>query len=228
MFAAASSILPAAESISLLSAGDGSANSILEPQRAIPVIAETDVAIVGGGIAGVAAALAAARLGVRTCLIEKDIALGGLATLGNVIVYLPLCDGRGRQVIGGIGEELLRLSVRDGFHKIPACWEPGGNPEQRRKTRFRVDFNPASFMLDIEELLLKHQVQIWYDTRFCDVVRKGGRVSALILENKSGRVAMNCRAVVDAPLRFPYLDRLVLTGQRRRRHDFAVLHRSRD
>jgi len=186
------------ESNSKVSRPRVSGERLLEMQKNIPVIEDTDVAVVGGGIAGVAAALAAARLGARTSLIEKETALGGLATLGNVIVYLPLCDGMGRQVIGGIGEELLRLSVRDGFRKIPSCWEKGGDPEQRKKTRFRVDFNPASFMLDMEELLLKSNVRIWYDTRFCDVVREGGRVSALLLENKSGRVAMKCRTVVDA------------------------------
>ncbi|MFA6293988.1 MAG: FAD-dependent oxidoreductase, partial [Victivallales bacterium] len=191
-------MLSAAESGSRPPVTGISGKSVLEMQKSIPIIEETDVAVVGGGIAGVAAALAAARLGARTVLIEKETALGGLATLGNVIVYLPICDGMGRQVIGGIGEELLRLSVRDGFRKIPACWEKDGNPEQRKKSRFRVDFNPASLMLDMEELLLKHNVRIWYDTRFCDVVREDGRVSALLLENKSGRVAMNCRTVVDA------------------------------
>lgn len=198
LVAASPAMLSATESGTKPFVAGISGKSVLEMQRNIPIIEETDVAVVGGGIAGVAAALAAARLGARTALIEKETALGGLATLGNVIVYLPLCDGMGRQVIGGIGEELLHLSVRDGFRKIPACWDKGGNPEQRKKTRFRVDFNPASFMLDMEELLLKHKVRIWYDTRFCDVVREDGRVSALLLENKSGRLAMNCRTVVDA------------------------------
>lgn len=177
---------------------DTPVRSIREPARQLPVIGEVQVAVVGGGIAGVAAALAAARLGAKTCLIEKETALGGLATLGNVIIYLPLCDGRGRQVIGGLGEELLRLSVRDGFHRIPACWEKNGDLAQRQATRFRVDFNPASYMLALEELLLASGVEIMYDTRFCDVRCQAGRVTTLILENKSGRVALDCQTVVDA------------------------------
>ncbi len=55
----------------------------------------------------------AITLGAKVGLLEKESALGGLATLGIVTAWLPLYDGRGRQVIGGLGEELLRLSVAD-------------------------------------------------------------------------------------------------------------------
>ncbi len=71
-------------------------STVEEPARILPVAAAYDVVVAGGGIAGVAAAVAAARCGVSVCLLDKACALGGLATLGNVIVWLPLCDGRGR------------------------------------------------------------------------------------------------------------------------------------
>ena len=70
-----------------------------------------DVAVVGGGVAGVAAALAAARNGLRVVLIEKTVLLGGLATNGMIYIYLPICDGFGHQVSFGIAEELLKLSI---------------------------------------------------------------------------------------------------------------------
>lgn len=60
------------------------------------------VAVAGGGIAGIAAALAAARCGKKVILLEKSCVLGGLATNGLIYIYLPLCDGNGRQVIYGI------------------------------------------------------------------------------------------------------------------------------
>ncbi|MBN1556189.1 MAG: FAD-dependent oxidoreductase [Phycisphaerae bacterium] len=66
---------------------------LIEPGKQLPIVDGYDVVVVGGGIAGITAAVAAARNGARTLLAEKNYALGGLATLGNVIVYLPLCDG---------------------------------------------------------------------------------------------------------------------------------------
>ncbi|MFO7917315.1 MAG: FAD-dependent oxidoreductase [Anaerolineae bacterium] len=171
---------------------------IQEQGERLPVTAAYDVVVVGGGIAGVAAALAAARAGGSVALVEKAYALGGLATLGNVNVYLPLCDGRGHQVIEGLGEELLKASIEDGYDEIPACWRPGGDPQERLEHRYRVRFNPASLILLLEELILKEGIDLYYDTRFCDVALQGGRIGALIVENKGGRSAMTSRTVVDA------------------------------
>lgn len=171
---------------------------ITEPSKRIPVIGAYDVAVVGGGVAGVAAALAAARIGANVCLLEKECALGGLATLGLVTHYLPLCDGMGHQVVGGLGEELLRLSVRDGFAQIPACWQESCNQPGHREKRYEVHFNPTSFMLALEEIVLHEGVTLLYDTRFCDVVKKGNLIEAIVVENKSGRSALMCSTVVDA------------------------------
>ena len=68
-----------------------------------------DVCVVGGGIGGIAAALAAKRSGKNVILAERAFMLGGLATAGLVTIYLPLCDGMGKQVSFGLAEELLRL-----------------------------------------------------------------------------------------------------------------------
>ena len=171
---------------------------ITEPARRVEVAGAWDVVVVGGGVAGVAAAVAAARNGARTCLVEKQCALGGLATLGNVAGYLPLCDGMGRQVIGGLGEELLKLSVRDGFDPIPAAWRKGGRKSDRLRQRYAATFNPPSFLLELERLVLGAGVTVFYDSRFCDVVSKRNRIDAVVIENKSGRLALLARTVVDA------------------------------
>ncbi|MDO9543163.1 MAG: FAD-dependent oxidoreductase [Kiritimatiellia bacterium] len=171
---------------------------ILEPKRQNPVVESCDVAVVGGGIAGVAAAVAAARHGAKVCLIEKENALGGLATLGNIVYYLPLCDGMGHQVIGGISEELLKLSIGDNPRAFPSCWKKNGNKKSRLKNRYRVVFNPAYFMLEMEHLVIKHKIKLWYDTRFCAVRKTGRNIKALLVENKSGRGAIECKTVVDA------------------------------
>jgi len=171
---------------------------IKESERFLPVDGAYDVAVVGGGIAGAAAAIAAARNGAKTCLIEKAGALGGLATIGNVVHYLPLCDGKGNQVIAGLGEELLLASIRDGYAQLPAGWRQGGNEQERLKARYEVKFSPASMMLELEELTVKAGVELLYDTVFCDVVKQGSRIHALLVENKSGRLALVCKTVVDA------------------------------
>ncbi len=186
--------------------GTRTVRSVAEPARRLPVCGSYDVVVVGGGIGGIAAAVAAARNGASVCLIEKENALGGLATLANVIVYLPLCDGLGHQVIGGLGEELLKLSVKDlrgpnrgmRLQPIPECWRSGGDPAARLKERYVTWFNPADYMLDLEALIVAEGVKLYYDTRFCTITRKANRVAAVIVENKSGRSAILCKTVVDS------------------------------
>lgn len=86
----------------------------------IPVAKEYDTVVCGGGIAGIAAALAASRNGAKTLLIENSFILGGLATAGLIAIYLPICDGKGKQVSFGIAEELLKLTVKHGT-EYPEC-----------------------------------------------------------------------------------------------------------
>lgn len=165
----------------------------------IPIVNEYDVCIVGGGVAGVAAALSASREGARTCLIEKEYALGGLATLGLIVYYLPLCDGKGRQVISGISEELLKASIKYAPGDLPECWSShDGDPDARKKSRYRTQFEAAPFMIAMEEMLLECGVTLIYDSRFCGVHRENGHIDGVIIENKSGRLGIGARMVIDA------------------------------
>ena len=97
---------------------------ILEKNE-IPLIASYDVIVLGGGIAGVSAALAARRGGNSVLLIEKSVMLGGLATGGHVNKYLPLCDGEGKKVCAGISEELLLDAAGCGYNTLPPEWRGG-------------------------------------------------------------------------------------------------------
>ncbi len=164
-----------------------------------PVTARYDVIVVGGGVAGIAAALAVARNGKRTMLLERQYLLGGLATAGVITIYLPLCDGMGRQVSFGLAEELLRLSITDGAEaRYPHNWlEPGGSRTENDR-RFEVQFNPHLFAIRAEELLLKSGVAISYGTYVTSLKREGNRVTHLITESKSGREAFAVGSVVDA------------------------------
>ncbi|MCL5070736.1 MAG: FAD-dependent oxidoreductase [Actinobacteria bacterium] len=173
-------------------------NTLTETAKKIKIIDKFDVIVVGGGIAGSAAAIAASRNNSKVCIIEKEYSLGGLATLGLVWCYLPLCDGKGHQVIGGLGEELLKNSIKYGPGEIPECWRKESSIKERAKNRYELIFNPASYMLSLEELVIENNITVFYDTRFCDVVLKNNKIQAILVENKSGRCAIQCKNIIDA------------------------------
>ena len=163
------------------------------------VVKEYDVAVCGGGIAGISAALASARQGKKTVLFEKEFMLGGLGTLGIVTIYLPLCDGMGRQVSFGIAEELLKLSISKGADgTVPDNWlSPDGKRGEKEK-RYEAHYNPQMFAMLAEKLLLDEGVDIMYGTYAVGVSMSGESISHIITENKSGRQAYKVGSVVDA------------------------------
>lgn len=160
-----------------------------------------DVLVCGGGFGGVSAALAAARAGKKVILLEKQFMLGGLGTAGLVTIYLPLCDGMGRQVSFGIAEELLRLSISMGAEdRYPANWLDSDDPSQRTENdpRFQVRYNAQLCAIAMEQLLLKENVEILYGTYAVAVHKQSDKIDAVIVENKSGRSAISVSSVVDA------------------------------
>jgi len=156
------------------------------------VTAAYDVVVIGGGVAGCAATLAARRRHKKVLLVEKLTVLGGLSTAGHIVIYLPLDDGYGRQVIAGISEELLKLSTRYAYYAgDPASWKKAGK-------RYECKYNGPAFALALEELLLAEGIDILYDTLFVGSEIENGFCQAVVTENKSGRRRYACRAVVDA------------------------------
>ena len=167
---------------------------VTEPERKLKVSHRADVVVAGGGIAGISAAIAAARSGADVILIEREFCLGGMATLGLVTIFLPLDDGRGNQVIFGIGEELLRLSIEHGAEaNYPKAWLEGGSLEERMKARFITQFNPHLFALRVEKLLLELGVKVLYGTLAASVIKDGPLISGIVVENKSGRSVIAAR-----------------------------------
>jgi hypothetical protein len=147
-----------------------------------------DVLVCGGGIAGVAAAVEAARAGRRTALLEKTVLLGGLATTGLVWAYPPLYDGHGAKAAAGLAEELLRVACRYG---------PGGTDPSRLGRDWTM-FSPAAFVLALDEVLLEAGVDLWLDTLVCQPVMEGDRVRGVEAETKAGRIAFGAEVVIDA------------------------------
>ena len=173
---------------------------IRETERTTEIKETCDVAIVGGGIAGCAAALSAARAGVDVLLIEQQFLLGGLATTGLIAIYLPLCDGYGHQVSYGIAEELLLLSTScDLNHYNRATWEEQINFNAADPLpRYRCRFNPSLFSLLLEQKLKSEEhIRILYGVQICDCIVNDNRITYLLAEGRSGRFAVKVNSVVD-------------------------------
>ena len=160
---------------------------------------EYDVAVCGGGFAGISAALAAKRAGAKVVLFEKEYMLGGLGTAGLVTIYLPLCDGCGRQVSFGIAEELFRLSIRHGAEaRYPANWLDGEGTRTESDPRFEVQYNAQTFAILAEQLLLSEGVDIMYGSYVVDAAVKEKKLESLTVVNKSGHTKYFIRSAVDA------------------------------
>lgn len=160
-----------------------------------------DVIVCGGGIAGISAALASARHGAKTLLIEREYALGGLATLGLIAIYLPLSNGLGTQYSYGIAEELLKLCEKHGFvfyREVETGNEVYGNPLPEMNKRLKVFYDPNVYAIDAEQLLLNEGVKILYGTSVVGTENNDGRITHIITENRDGRNAFAVKNVVDA------------------------------
>ena len=155
-----------------------------------------DLAVVGAGIAGVSAAVQAARCGKKVVLIEKTVWCGGLATTGLIYIYLPLCDGNGRQATGGIAEELLHRSMKYGPGDVNPNWRMNRNGSEYE--RFRNVFSPASMILALDEVLEENGIDLWLDTVAAGVRIEDGRLAALTVCNKSGIGEISADAFIDA------------------------------
>ena len=179
-------------------------NNMIREKLTTPVQYECDVCVAGGGVAGIAAALSAARASKKlnrepkVILLERSYMLGGLATAGLVTIYLPICDGFGNQVCFGLGEELLRLSIEHGAEAMyPAPWLEGGTKEERH-SRVQVQFNAQLFAISAEQLLLAEGVKILYGATAVACTTSNGKITHVVIEGKGGREAIKIEsAVVD-------------------------------
>ena len=158
--------------------------TIREIARDIEVVADVDVVVVGGGCAGVAAALAAARSGAKTALVERLGFLGGCATATMMDVFWMYQAGPGIPAVEGIGMEVLRrLKERGGVDG-----EPGW--------RCYVDSELLKVLYD--DMMAEAGVDLWFHALGCYPVQEGNVVKGVIIESKSGRQAILSKVVVDA------------------------------
>ena len=169
----------------------GNLELLREPARDIPVVADVDVAVLGGGPAGFNAAVAAARLGASTLLIEKNGYMGGVATAGLVSIWHSLYSmDRSKKIIGGIIDDVLaRLEARDAVRGL------GDYAPDLSKGCWVVDTEAAKLVFD--ELALEAGVKPLFHTYAVDVLQSMGEITAVIVENKSGRGAIKAKVFID-------------------------------
>ncbi len=124
-----------------------------------------DIVVCGGGIAGVAAALAASRRNKKVLLIEKQSVLGGLATSGLIYIYLPISDDRDKVIASSITEELMIRCQEYGPFSLGEKWggEGVGNPGNSRD-RYRCCFSPAGYMLTLEKMVRESGTELLLET----------------------------------------------------------------
>ena len=171
--------------------------------RQLEVVDEPDVLVVGAGCAGTTAAIAAARHGARTMVVERCGFAGGYITA----VVGPALDGfvdlrSGLPVVGGLVLELARRAARTSARGDLARTRFRFNVEigQMREVaqRAAIRFDVERFKLEADRLMRAAGVRVLYHTVVADVVRSGDRVTAVVLANKKGLTAVKPRTVVDA------------------------------
>lgn len=186
---------------------------IEEKPRSTPVKAETEVLVIGGGSAGVSAAVAAARNGADVMLVERLGYLGGLATGGLIILLLTLDDGRGHQVIGGLCQEVTDRLAKRGAAHIPPKTEWGSDEESliRRdqswglvwghgphRVRYSVAYDPEEFKFALNQMVEETKVRLLLHAYACEALVEDGRVAGVTFQGKSGRFAILAKVVIDA------------------------------
>lgn len=149
---------------------------VQEVSRDLQVLAEVDVLVCGGGPAGTAAAIAAARAGSRTLLVERYGFLGGMATAGLVVPHFDpyLNEGINAEVI-------QQLESRGG-------WGADG---------WKISFDPELWKHVTEELVLSSGSDLLYHTFVVAALVDGDSVRGVVVETKSGRFAILAKVVVD-------------------------------
>ena len=161
---------------------------------------ETDVAVIGGGPSGFAAAVAAARAGARTILVEQGGCAGGMATQGLVGPFMTSYDSKGEEmIIRGLFSELVDRLVERGGAIHPS--------EIRAGTAFTswitdghdhvTPFDPEILKWLMDEMLQEAGVRILYHTTFTEPVLSGTNIAKVKVNSKSGMEELSAKVFID-------------------------------
>ena len=184
------------------------AMTIKEAARETPVLAETDVLVVGGGPAGTSAAIAAGRLGADVMLVERYNHLGGLSTGGLVLWIDRMSDWSGQQVISGIAHDYLdRLPSEAKQGPARSDWgstDAATAAYWRQRTAAFHDIVTWSPTIDPEalktlslEMALEQDVRLTFHAWAVEPIIEDGVMHGAIFESKEGRQAILAKVVID-------------------------------
>ena len=174
-----------------------------QPARDIPIIGDYDVIVVGGGCAGFAAALAAARNGAKTLILERFPFFGGTATaslMANIVGMRNQVEPNRLQVCKGIGEELiLNLLACGGATVTRNAYQATGGEHANVKgdMSYSYAFDTEKFKYVTLKMAVDAGVDILFHVYFSDVMMDGDTVTGVVFEGKSGRQAARSKVVVD-------------------------------
>ena len=174
----------------------------LTVDREIPVFAEPEILVVGGGPAGIAAAYCAARRGHKVLLAERSYCLGGTATSGLVGPFMTSSDPEGKtQIIRGFFRELIDRLKAAGGALEPMSLENGDS-----HTSWHIyghhnvtPFNPETLKFEAEAMCLEQNVQLLYGVQTLEVRKTpdGKRIDGIIFAAKEGCIYIRAKMVID-------------------------------
>ncbi|HEM62673.1 MAG TPA: FAD-dependent oxidoreductase, partial [Chloroflexi bacterium] len=187
------------------------ADAILEPERETRVLDRTEVLVVGGGPAGLAAAIAAARQGAQVDLIERYGYVGGMATGGLVLMLDRMGNDEGEQVVRGIAQELVDRLDQMGAVTYPPkeVWGSsdledvnrwrhiGAVGPKSRRVRYSPTVDPEYLKIAGARMLEEAGVRCLFHAWACSALVREGVVEGVVLESKTGRLAVLAEVTVD-------------------------------
>ena len=173
-----------------------------EQARELPIYGQFDVIVVGGGVAGLTAAIASARNGARTLIIERFPYFGGTATaslMADIVGFRNQVQPDSIQTTKGIGEEIMLELIRlGGAVKSRNAYESAARSDKKGDLSYNFAFDTEKFKFVTLKAVVDAGVQILFHTYFCEVILSENAVTGVVFENKSGRQAAMAAVVIDA------------------------------